>query len=819
VTRMLFIKLLRDLRGAWTRILLMVVAISLSLVAFSTVLYARFIVEPQISVGYLSTNPASARLMLTPGVEPDQVDAIRTAARTEPGVVDATLRRVMTFQMLTEGGRLSAIPLQLFIAAPDDPMLIATFPVQQGSWPPPPDGVLIERQALTFLNLNVGDNVVVAGLDGRPVPLRITGVVHDPSLAPAYEEGKGYGFVSTASLPLLGAPPVLDELAVTVADEAGQTTPSRNRDVIVRTALSLAGRLEGTRGVAIEQIAVPPPYQHPHQGQMNALLAAILAFGALALLLSAILIATMVNGLLTQQIPQIGILKAIGARSSRILQLYLIMTLLVVAVATVLAFLPGIALGRGWAQLLLVGMLNMDPTSLEAPGWTYAAVVVTGVGLPLLVALGPLLSASRRTVREAIGAAGIDRSAVTASRFDVWLCGLGGLDRAFLMGFRNIFRRRARFLLAVGLLATAGAIFVGGLNTLAGVQAIPDTLAADRRWDVEVGLGAPASATALTSAVAQVSHVTHVETWTTVTTGIQYPGQINVTSTYPDQGHGSLAVTVVPAATSVYVPPPVREGRWLRPDDTDAIVLHQSMRNALPGVRVGGTIQIPLAGRLTNWTVVGIVEELFAPMCPCVTSAGFEQATGRANQANLIRIVTDRHDPESRIAVGQAVAQALAGESIKVQYVRPIDWMVAVSEGHLYVLVVVFLLIASVMGVVGLIGLGSSMSANVIERTREFGVMSAIGARASTVRRLVVLEGVFLAVASCVVAAVPALVLTAAMGAGVGNLFLNVPLPFRVSVPAIAIWVVAIVLGAALATLAPAVRATRLTVREALAYL
>src|SRR5262249_47294341 len=154
---------------------------------------------------------------------------------------------------------------------------------------------------------------VVTSLEGKPVRLRITGVAHDPSLAPAYEERKGYGFISTASLPLLGKQPVLDELAITVADQMGQTTPSHNREVIVRTALSLADRLKQTQGLGIVQVAVPPPYQHPHQGQMKTLLMAILVFGALSLLLSAILIATIFNGMLTQQIPQIGMLKAIGA--------------------------------------------------------------------------------------------------------------------------------------------------------------------------------------------------------------------------------------------------------------------------------------------------------------------------------------------------------------------------------------------------------------------------------------------------------------------------------------------------------------------------
>jgi putative ABC transport system permease protein len=820
VTRLLFIKLLRDLRTTWSRMVLMVIAISISLIAFSTVLYALVMVDPQISSGYSRTNPASARILLDPGVKPDQIDTILNTARTEPGVIDATLRAVSTFQMQTQGGQLEAVPLQLFIAAPSDPQRVAPFSVEQGGWPPPPNGVLVEREALRFLNLNVGDSLVVIGLNGRPVPLRITGVVHDPSLAPAYEEQKGYGYISTATLPLLGKQPVLDELAITVADQPGGTMPSHNRDVIVRTALHLADRLKQTLGMGIEQIQVPPPYQHPHQGQMNTLLMAILAFGALSLLLSAILIATMFNGLLTQQIPQIGILKAIGARWSQILLLYLSMILLVAAVATALAFIPGIVLGRAWAQLLLTGMLNMDATDLAVPWWTYAVVIAAGIVLPLVMALVPLVRASRRTVRETLDDRGVDRQGIRATRFDTWLSRLRGLDRRLLMAFRNSFRRRARFLLSVGLLATAGAIFMGGLNTLAGIQAIPGTLAAEQRWDVEVSLDAPTSASLLSSLAARIPHVTHVETWTTVSTGIQYPGQINVTRTYPDQGHGSSGVTAVPEASSVFIPPPVLEGRWLRPDDTDAIVLPQSMRNMLQGRRVGeATVQLAIGGRFTTWRVVGIVDELFSPTCPCVSRAGFDQVTGRAHQANLIRIVTDHHDLQTRMAVGQMLSQALTNMAIKVQYMRPFDWLIAVSAGHLYVLVVVFLLVASVMGVVGLIGLSSTMSANVIERTREFGVMSAIGASASTVRRIVVAEGVFIAVSSCVVAVVLALLLTAIMDTGLGNLFLSAPLPFRFSVIALLAWIAAIVLGAALATLAPASRASRLTVREALAYL
>jgi putative ABC transport system permease protein len=85
--------------------------------------------------------------------------------------------------------------------------------------------------------------------------------------------------------------------------------------------------------------------------------------------------------------------------------------------------------------------------------------------------------------------------------------------------------------------------------------------------------------------------------------------------------------------------------------------------------------------------------------------------------------------------------------------------------------------------------------------------------------RIVVAEGVFLALASLLVAIIPTLGLTAVMGAGLGNLFMQAPLPFRISILAIGIWTALVILGAMLATEAAATRASRLTVRAALAYL
>jgi putative ABC transport system permease protein len=429
------------------------------------------------------------------------------------------------------------------------------------------------------------------------------------------------------------------------------------------------------------------------------------------------------------------------------------------------------------------------------------------------------MRASRRTVREALDERGVAerQGRITSGLLD-WLSGLRRADRKLMLVFRNLFRRQARLFLSVGLLATGGAIFVSGLNVMAGFQAIPYMIVDEQRWDVELRLDEPASSSELIAIVEKVSGVSRVEGWNIITTSIQNVGEINVTRTYPDQGHGSLGLSAIPLSTSMLIPPRIAEGRWLNPDDTDAVVLPSAIRQTTPDVMVGDRVQLSVEDRPATWRVVGITGGM-GGSCPCVTQVGFERASGRQGQANVVRIMTDQHDNEARVAIGQAVTRALAESGIKSLEPRTIDAVVASTEGHSIILVGVILLIASTIGIVGLIGLGSTMSTNVIERTREFGVMKAIGASGSTIRRLVVIEGVFIAVVSCVVAVIPAIVLTWAMSAGLGNLFLGTPIPLEVSALGIAIWILIVNIGAALATLAPASQAARLTVREALAYL
>jgi putative ABC transport system permease protein len=831
VSSLLTVKLRRDLRATWPRILMMVAAITISLTVFSTVLYAWSAISRETQQAYLATEPASATIWFAPAIDAEEIALVAADALTRPGVIEATGRTQFTCDVEVEragwsgpggwaggGGPAWEIPLQVFAAGPDDPMRLATFEVQQGSWPPSPGEILIRRDSLDLLGVAVGDTVTVETPGGEPARLRVAGTVYDPSLAPAPQQQTGQGYLSTASLAAVGEPDVFDQLKVQIA-EPGRTKSSHDRDAIVAAAGDLGEWLQQEHGLAIQEIQVPEPYAHPHQGQADALLSALLIGAGAALLLATILVANMLNGLFAQQIPQIGIMKAIGARSVRIGRLYLAMTLVVAGAATLLALAPGILLARTFAPNVFA-FLGIEATSLAAAWWTYLVVLAAGLVLPVALALVPLVRTSRTTVRAAIDHRGLGSNPRLATGFLARLGRLPRFDRGLLMALRNTIRRPARFLLAVGLLASAGTMFVAGMSARDGTAAVADVATERLRWDVVVRLAGPVSMDALTPVLERVPGVDRYEGWNVASAGVAGPGQLPLTRTYPDQGHGGIFVTAIPPESTMLTTPTLREGRWLYPGETGAIVLSQViLANTGFDIQAGDSIELTYAGAPITWRVVGIVEERGDAGGAYVTAEGLATATGQPLLTNTLRIVTDSHDEQTREAVADAVNTALTGAGVDVNSVDSVGRTEASTGGHLEPILVILLATALPMGVIGCIGLASTMGANVLERVREFGVMHAVGARPKAVRRIVVAEGILIALASCLLAALPALGLTLAMNAMLGNLFFYAPLPFRVSVLSAVIWTVLVVLGAWLATDAAATRAARLTVREALAYL
>ena len=57
---------------------------------------------------------------------------------------------------------------------------------------------------------------------------------------------------------------------------------------------------------------------------------------------------------------------------------------------------------------------------------------------------------------------------------------------------------------------------------------------------------------------------------------------------------------------SPFIQPQIIEGRWLQPDDTNAVVINIDLLNIEPDIEVGDEIQFRVGRQRTNWQVVGI---------------------------------------------------------------------------------------------------------------------------------------------------------------------------------------------------------------------
>jgi putative ABC transport system permease protein len=133
--------------------------------------------------------------------------------------------------------------------------------------------------------------------------------------------------------------------------------------------------------------------------------------------------------------------------------------------------------------------------------------------------------------------------------------------------------------------------------------------------------------------------------------------------------------------------------------------------------------------------------------------------------------------------------------------------------------IVSFLLaMAVLLAVVGGLGLAGMLSVSVLERSREIGVLRAVGARDGDVLQLVIVEGLFVAALGCLVAAPAGWLVGRALSDAVGRLFLGAPLQFAYPGSALLVWLGLTGVLAVAASYVPARRASRLTIRDVLAY-
>jgi putative ABC transport system permease protein len=241
-------------------------------------------------------------------------------------------------------------------------------------------------------------------------------------------------------------------------------------------------------------------------------------------------------------------------------------------------------------------------------------------------------------------------------------------------------------------------------------------------------------------------------------------------------------------------------------------------------VKVGDEIVLKIEGRKQAWRVVGLVQGIMTGRIAYANRPYFARVihfTGRSYGMQLVG------RPPAGVSRGDAVFQSDLAKRIKDYFdnrgmrVSSASTIADLRENieYQFGIIVVFLTIMAVLiAAVGGLGLMGTMSINVLERTREIGVMRAVGASDGSVMKIFIVEGLFIGLLSWLVGTLLAVPIGKLLSDAVGVAFLQAPLNYTFSIQGMLLWLAIVLVLAALASVLPAWNASRLTVREVLAY-
>jgi len=787
-------KVLRELWGHKGRSLLIIISIAVGVLAVGMAVGAGAILPRELEAGYAAINPAHAAFVAD-AFDERFVESVREM----PEVRDAEGRRSVVVRLKT--GPSEWRDLRLFAIPDFNYIRINKIEPESGAWPPPMQTMLIERGALGLTKAQVGDTVLIETPDFRQHEIRIAGLAHDQSQQPAAFEGKAYGYITFETLAELGQPRDYNELYILVSENA------LDRQHIRAVAQSVRDKVERS-GLVVTSTSTPVPGKHPLEDPAQAVMLLLGVLGFFSLIFSGALVANTLSAVLAQQVRQIGMMKAIGARTYQVAGIYLGMALILGLLAGMIGAPLGMLGARGLAGFV-AGLLNADIVNPSVPFMALVLEAIIGLAVPPLTALFPVISGSRVTVRDALNDYGLDTRQFGTGSVDRLLGRLRDLPRPVTLGLGNTFRRKGRLALTLFTLTLGSAAFIAVASVYASAMlSLEDVM---RYWDYDTmaQFSRPYRISDLESQALSVPGVAKAEHWT----------MIGTRRVHDDGNEGeNIWMFALPAQT-FSLRPNLLAGRWLQPDDENAIVISNKFLDEEPGVRVGDEITLKVRGKNTTWRIVGILHMMMTPgPMVYVNSPYYAKLAGMVGRADGLYMVTAQHDAASQAQVMRALEETFKANGIRVQSIQAIADVRNGFQALFLAVVALLLIMALLLIVVGGLGLTGTMGLNVLERSREIGVMRAIGASGRIVRQVILIEGTVIGVLSWMFGCFLAIPLSRLLSDALGRAIMQVPFIYTFSVAGALIWLVLVIALTAVASLLPARRAARLTVREVLAY-
>jgi putative ABC transport system permease protein len=661
--------------------------------------------------------------------------------------------------------------------------------------------VVFERSARS-LGLEVGDLVKIELPGGVKREMRFAGYVHDVTAFPYGMNDAVPAYILPKTAEWMGAEPgVYNQLLVSVAENP------TDHEHVSKVVSRISERFERDT-VSLNWVFMFNPGRHFAWEITQGVVFILGLFGWMSVILSAFLIVNTIVALMTQHTRQIGILKAIGADDGQIFPMYLALLLSF----GLLAFAISAPLSAWAAHNLLTVMasfLNFNQTPVA--NFPEVIWIQAGVALltPLIAGILPLYSGLRVSVREALGSYGLGGGGQASSTSGE--SRLGFIPRQVLISLRNAFRRKARVSLTIVTLVLGGAIFIGVFNLWASFDRVMTEVQGYFLADVNVSFTGNYHYGAVDRIARSVPGVAGTEGW------LVYGGEI--ISPYDENQLDQIAF-VAPPADSTLIRPSMVEGRWLGPGDKNVIVIGNHLLSIHPDLKVGDWVTLKVDNRKTRWQIIGIYR-MPGNTVPPLLYTSYEYLAplvGMSGQVFELRVLTYENDAWSQNQVLGELQRQFKQRGIGVSYAQTASEWNQSQKSQTDVLVYNMLIMAVLIAVVGGLGLTGTMSLNVMERTREIGVMRAIGASDGDIQRIVIAEGLVIGLVSWAFGALVSLPITYVLTYGVGVAIFQAPLTAVFGWMGALAWLACMLVIAALASAIPAWRASRLTVRDTLVY-
>jgi putative ABC transport system permease protein len=745
---------------------------------------------------YLSANPSEAEVYAYP-----LNDDLVNAAKEIPGVDTVEGYSSVGARIVRNDGTYVQISFTA-VEDPNDLTLNLLKPaLGETSVPKYGDKETILDASAMLLGYLPGDTILIELDNGKRRELKFTGYMHAVTGFPYNLAQQVNAYVTPDTLEWLGGNTEnYGRLSISVLEK--QT----DAEHVTEVAQAVADMLERA-GSTVYFVSVYEPGHHFAYSITQGVFFVLAILGYLTVLLSGFLIVNTITALMTQHTRQIGIMKATGGSTFQIFGMYIVLIfgfgLGSLLVAVPLANMVAQTIGGGMAQ-----WLNFFPAPYEGYTSTLVQQVIVAIVVPVLAAILPIYNSVRVTVREALSDYGLGGNAKvkdeSVNKNSVLI------PRPIRISLRNTFRRKTRLGLTLFTLVLGGAVFIAVYNLWASFDKTIEDIQGYFLADINIAFDKGYRYDKVANIAMSIPGVESAEGW------LEWTGTLERDS----EDAGTQILFVAPPSTSILIDPIITSGRWLEPGDENAIVIGNHLLNIFPDLKVGDWLTIDIDGKKTDWLIVGTYS-ITGNVSPPLLYVNYEYLSmlvGQPEMAYSLRIVTSQHDSATQRRINDQIQAAFEERGIQIQSTQLGADFIRDQKAQTDILVYFMLVMATLIAIVGGLGLMGTMSINVLERTREIGVMRAIGASNGDIQAIVITEGMVIGILSWAISIFLSIPITNVLCFGVGMAILTAPMPPVFGASGIIAWLVFTIVLGTLASALPARRASSLTVRDTLAY-